>query len=177
MQAHSEQFSSQTSLNSMDDYDLDAIPLHIVRTESFQGMPGHEDLFDNFRGMAPYSGPGETLVDYSGTNDYSFDYAAEVCIPKPQLSKQLNCIKAVMNTGIFHLEKGFSDNSKVVGIPEPKPFLLMKTHWTVTNTSVSCIEAKINSCLKGMPDVSVNPNPLKCQVSQEFSSKIFFQVF
>jgi len=163
--AHSELFSSQVNLNSFDDYDLDAIPLHIVRTESFQGMPGHEDLVDSFRGMAAYTQPGETLVDYSEANDYSFDFANEVYIPKPQLSKQSNNVKATTEKGVFHLEKGFPDNSKVVGIPEPKPFLLMKTHWTVTDSTVSRIECKIKNCLKGMPDVSVNPNPVKCQVS------------
>lgn len=168
----SRELFSHENLSSNDEYDLDAIPLHIVRTESFQGMPGHEDLVDNFRGLASYDRTGETFVDYAGTSDYSLDYASEVSIPRPQLSKQSNNVDMVKDKGVFQFDKVFPEKAKVVssppGIPEPKPFLLMRTNWTVTGMTISCIESKINRCLKNMPDASVNAVPGKCKVSFDF---------
>jgi len=168
----SRELFSHENLSSNDEYDLDAIPLHIVRTDSFQGMPGHEDLVDNFRGLASYDRTGETFVDYAGTSDYSLDYAPEVSIPRPQLSKQSNNVDMMKDNGVFQFDKVFPEKTKVVsspsGVPEPKPFLLMRTNWTVTGMTVSCIESKINSCLKNMPDASVNAVPGKCKVSFDF---------
>ncbi len=157
-----------------DDFDIDAIPVHIVRTASFQGLPGHEELSDGVRGIPAFSYAGDLLMDSAGIFDFSDNSMTEGYIPKPQLSKQTRIVDA---NAEFASEDFLRVRRAAVppGVPEAMPYLLMKTHFKVM-MHVSVIEEIIQQCLRDIPDVSINYMAQKCKVSMNHFSppSLFF---
>lgn len=138
--------------NSSDDYDLDALPVHIMRTGSFQGLPGHEDLVDINRGL-PIFNYGSTVVDMM-ENEFNDDYSwSGGVIPMPP--KLANRTAKVNIPCSWDSEINTTTLNKFPqsGKPENKPFLLMKTHFEV-KTPLHVTECTINSFLRDMPDIS-----------------------
>ena len=161
--------------NSSDDYDLDALPVHIMRTDSFQGLPGHEELVDVNRGL-PIFNHGSTVVDMM-ENEFNDDYSwSGGVIPMPP--KLANRTAKVNLPCSWDLEINTTTLTKFPqsGEPENIPFLLMKTHFEV-KMPLQVTECTINNCLKDMPNISKQVFADKCTVSCVFSfSSYYFKI-
>jgi hypothetical protein len=151
---------------SNDDYDFDALPVHIVRTDSFQGIPGHEELVDSHRGMPIYNMFGSTVVDMPSDNEFTDDYIWGKEIPRPKLTNGTAKISANRCSWDHDSEMKKRPLSHLSGEPEAKPLLLMKTHFEMKKTPLQMIECTINSCLKELPDISFECFAEKCTVSR-----------
>lgn len=146
---------------STDDYDFDALPVHIVRTDSFQGIPGHEELVDSHRGMPIFNMYGSTVVDMPGDNEFTDDYMWGGEIPRPKLTNGTAKIAANRCSWDYDSEMMKKPPSQS-GEPEAKPLLLMKTHFDMKSMPLQMIECTINSFLKDMPDISFECFAEKC---------------